>query len=299
MSDREIDLPDLLAALGLGPDAPAQPVAGGADTAIWRVSQAGASYAVRLFRQGEAAVMAREVAAMAAAALAGVPTPQVHAEVSWMNRPALLLEWMPGQRFDLALQATPWRAWRLGVAFGETQARMHQALAPAALREADRPWIAWAEPPAVLRDLLLAATDDRETLLHLDYHPRNVLVEGSRVSAVLDWTNARAGDRRADLARTDAILRFGPIAAGLPSPIARVVTRGFAAGWRHGYRERAGPVRGMAPFYAWAGMVMVRDLAPRLGRADLPWITSDLLARVQSWSDGWLERATETNGGRR
>src|SRR5438132_39917 len=39
-------------------------------------------------------------------------------------------------------------------------------------------------------------------LLHLDYHLLNVMTDRSRVTGVLDWTNARAGDPRADLART-------------------------------------------------------------------------------------------------
>ena len=47
-------------------------------------------------------------------------------------------------------------------------------------------------------------------LLHLDYHPLNVLGEAGAISGVLDWTNADGGDPRADVARTGAILRFLP-----------------------------------------------------------------------------------------
>jgi hypothetical protein len=48
---------------------------------------------------------------------------------------------------------------------------------------------------------------------------------------------------------------------------------------------------GMAPFYAWAGEVMIRDLTPRLGRPDLPWLDRQFLERVRQWADGWRERA--------
>ena len=120
----------------------------------------------------------------------------------------------------------------------------------------------------------------------------NVLVADGRVSAVLDWANARVGDPRADLARTASILRFAPLDPGVLRPLESLVRRLFIAGWRRGYREVAGPIGGMAPFYAWAGAVLIHDLTPRLGRPDLPWLDPN------SWSAfgsgrmaGWSERA--------
>ena len=130
-----------------------------------------------------------------------------------------------------------------------------------------------------------------DVLLHLDFHPMNVLVADGRVSAVLDWANAGIGDPRADLARTASILRFAPLAPGMPRPLESMVRRAFIAGWRRGYREVAGPASGMAPFYAWAGAVMIRDLTPRLGRPDLPWLDLPYLERVRQWADGWREQA--------
>ena len=44
------------------------------------------------------------------------------------------------------------------------------------------------------------------SLLHMDYHPLNVLVRGFRVTAVIDWVNADAGDRHLDAGMTAAIL---------------------------------------------------------------------------------------------
>jgi aminoglycoside phosphotransferase (APT) family kinase protein len=119
----------------------------------------------------------------------------------------------------------------------------------------------------------------------------NVLVQGRRVTAVLDWANARSGDPRADLARTASILRFAPFPEKTPAPVACFLRRMLEAGWRHGYREMAGPIRGMAPFYAWAAAVMVNDLSPRLGRRDLPWLTPAFLDEVRAWGAGWRFRA--------
>jgi hypothetical protein len=36
---------------------------------------------------------------------------------------------------------------------------------------------------------------------------------------------------------------------------------------------------------------MQRDLAPRLGRTDLPWLTEEWLAGVQRWTRTWRLRA--------
>lgn len=152
-------------------------------------------------------------------------------------------------------------------------------------------WIDWGVPDDALRRLLLACDTGRDALLHLDLHPLNVLVQDRRVTAVLDWANARPGDPRADLARTASILRFAPLPAGTPAPLARTVRRILEAGWRRGYREAAGPIRGMAPYYAWAASAMVKDLSPRLGRRDLPWLTSAFLGRVQEWGAMWRARA--------
>lgn len=44
------------------------------------------------------------------------------------------------------------------------------------------------------------------SLLHLDYHPQNVVVSGLRVTGVIDWVNTDIGDRHLDAATTAAIL---------------------------------------------------------------------------------------------
>jgi aminoglycoside phosphotransferase (APT) family kinase protein len=226
---------------------------------------------------------------MNAARSAGLPVPEVHAEGVWGDRPALLLNWMPGRPLTEELAASPWRAPAYGHALGRMQAAIHRVPAPANLVHPVS-WVEWSNPDTILRDRLLAVAAGSKALLHLDLHPMNVLAERGHITAVLDWANARSGDPRADLARTATILRFGPL-EGVVSPVSALLRRALIAGWRRGYREIAGPVSGMAPFYMWAGMVMVRDLAPRLGRADLPWLTPTYLERVQDWTAGWRGRA--------
>ena len=48
--------------------------------------------------------------------------------------------------------------------------------------------------------------DAPPSLLHLDYHPRNVLVRGLRVTGVIDWVNLELGDRHLDAAMTSVIM---------------------------------------------------------------------------------------------
>jgi aminoglycoside phosphotransferase (APT) family kinase protein len=290
VSDEPLDPTDILDTFGVVGPARATSVSGGADTLIWRVEVAGQVSVLRLFQPEQAAMAQREVAVMAAASSAGLPVPRVYAEGIWGDRPVLHMAWMPGRPLRHALRTHPWRVRALGVQFGRTQAAVHAVPPPAALLAHPTPWIAWANPDNALRDCLCAAARGPNVLLHLDFHPMNVLVADGRVSAVLDWANARAGDPRADLARTASILHFAPLDPAVPRPLESLARRAFIAGWRRGYCEVAGPVAGMAPFYAWAGAVMVRDLTPRLGRPDLPWLDLQFLERVRQWADSWRER---------
>jgi aminoglycoside phosphotransferase (APT) family kinase protein len=57
-----------------------------------------------------------------------------------------------------------------------------------------------------LRDRAAEFKDAPPSFLHLDYHPQNVLVDGFRVTGVIDWANAAVGDRHFDAATTAVIL---------------------------------------------------------------------------------------------
>lgn len=293
--DRTLDPLAILRALDRPGPAQAFPVSGGADTAMWRIEQDGRVFALRVFRPEQTAMAHREVAAMNLARAGGIPVPAVHAEGTWKGRPALLLTWMPGTPLLHELIAHPCRAWALGVVLGRTQAAIHAISVPPGHRAGSRSWIDWGEPDDALRHLLSDRAGGHSALLHLDLHPMNVLVEGRHITAVLDWANVRSGDPRADLARTASILEFAPLLEGAPAPAAGIVRRLLRSGWRHGYREAAGPIRGMAPFYSWAALVMVKDLSPRLGRQEMPWITPAFLDRVRGWGTAWRVQAGLTD----
>ena len=180
-----IDPCAVLAGMGAGvagAGCTATPVSGGWDTSIWRVQlpgRGGRDYALRLFRAEQEATCAREVAAMRAAGVA-VPVPRVVLRGAWEGRPALLMDWAPGAPLLEALRARPWETPLLGMAFGETQARLHrEAPLPPTRDGQQRGWIEWAGDDAgAVQARLRALPAQRTALLHLDYHPLNVLVEG-------------------------------------------------------------------------------------------------------------------------
>jgi aminoglycoside phosphotransferase (APT) family kinase protein len=266
-------------------------VAGGYDTAIWRFATPdGKQHALRLFRAEQAIVAPRERAAMEAAAAGGVPVPPAEALGQWHGRPAMVLAWAPGVPLLNAISRQPWTLWRLGLRFGRMHARIHRVTAPPMLRgSTPNAWMTWggAHDPALIERLRAAAVP-AETLLHLDYHPLNTLTDGRRITAVLDWTNAFAGDRRADLARTITILRMPPLPPGLEGAALRTAARLVELAWRRGYTRAAGWPSGLAPFLAWAGSKMANDFEPRIGRG-LPGVSPAYVNRLRRWTERWME----------
>ena len=175
----------------------------------------------------------------------------------------------------------------LGLAFGRMQARIH-AVSAATLHSHRGDWISWAGPDEMpLQEHLRALNPRMDALLHGDYHPLNVMADGARITGVLDWPNALAGDPRADLARTFAILRYPP---GLrTNRVERAAITLFLRCWWRGYQRAAGRVEGMGPFYAWAGAATVRDQEAKIGLPNCP-IQSHDLDPLRRWTAEWKRR---------
>ncbi|MEO7913019.1 MAG: phosphotransferase, partial [Roseiflexaceae bacterium] len=281
----DLDPHAILAALGITGAAEATPVSGGSDTAIWRVAHGQQLYALRVFRAGQTTTYRREIAAMRAAHAGGLPIPAIHAAGSWHDRPALLLSWCAGEPLLRALQRHPRRLWSLGTQFGRMQATIHTITPAPAPELPPNDWLAWAgTSETALQTRLRAVAPAATQLLHLDYHPLNLMTDGRQMTAVLDWANARVGDPRADAARSYSILAIDP--NGQHQLHITIFRQILARAWRHGYEQAAGPLGDMALFYAWAGAVMLRDLAPRLANAP-----HNPLARVRRWTNAWKRRA--------
>lgn len=265
-------------------------VHGGQDAAIWRVETPQGAYALRAMRPEQRPTAALEAAAMRAARAGGVPTPPLRALIEWEGRPVMLMDWMPGVPLAHQVQADPAAAVALCYAFGEVQARIHAIPAPPELVNFQRGWIEWLGDDEPALQARLRALPRRDALIHLDYHPLNALVDGDHISAVIDWTNARAGDPRADLARTYAILRVEPWTPDPEPPRLRWLRRTLTSAWWRAYVAAAGHPGEIALFFAWAGFAMINDLAPRVGKPGSHY-TPDHMARVGRWASRWKRRA--------
>jgi aminoglycoside phosphotransferase (APT) family kinase protein len=217
---------------------------------VWRIEGDRGTFALRVLRPGEHQTALFEERAMAAAETAGAPAPRVAATATWEERPVMLLSWCEGQTLREAIQKRPWTALGLGRACGRAQARLHASAAPSSL--AATPWITrFGSPDPELRRRLEAVERSPASLLHLDFHMDNVLVSGGEVTGLVDWTNACAGDARADLARTWSLLT-GRAGAGARARVSASVWRVVAAGWHRGYEQVAGRQDDMLLFRIWA-----------------------------------------------
>lgn len=145
--------------------------------------------------------------------------------------PAQIMERAPGVTMVDALKARPWRAAALARQLAALQLRLHaldvttwpgsrepSALVDARLflpRRAAEVLDDAALSAAVRRAEGLAgacASGGQTVVCHGDFHPLNVMVDGSR-AAVIDWTDAGLGPREADVARTALLFHVAALAA--------------------------------------------------------------------------------------
>jgi aminoglycoside phosphotransferase (APT) family kinase protein len=145
-------------------------------------------------------------------------------------------------------------------------------------------WLRARRPPA----------DVAPVVCHGDLHPRNVLVEGGRLTGVLDWPNAVVAEPAFDVASSRNILRFVPPGvASVPRPLRGLARLGQPIlAWRYlaGYRRRrAMPAERLAYYEVAAAMrALVRvgesrrrtPGAPPPGPLDRSTYTTRLLAHV-------------------
>lgn len=242
------DILELTMLLGLPAEAIWTEIVSRRGKAVWRVDCPGRSYAVRLFRSGWFTSARNESHAMLLARSAGLPVAMVRASARLRDFPVLLVDWCAGQDLHSELRQRPWDARRLGMMFGEHQALLHRARVE---RDELPDWMDFAgliDEPMRRR---LRQAEARPSMLHLDYSPYNVAMEGHRISGLLDWTNARIGDPRADLARTWTI-GFLLHRSRRRRPLRRLAEDRFFKGWWCGYIGIAGPQADLPPFLAWA-----------------------------------------------
>ena len=235
---------DVLRTIGWEPSSPPARITGGWDTLLWRFERDGKPYALRLYRNdgppaGLLAGADAEEAAMVAVRAGGLPAPRVEARGVFEDAPFFVLEWRPGERMLDLGQKRPWRIGQLARNFGRMQARLHAFPPPTTLRLYDESWLS---RNVAHERLVRAVTADAryDAICHLDYHPLNVLVRGTRMSGLLDFKGAAVSDRRADLAFTKTALLAVPLPHDWKRPLLQRLRTFVAREWEAGYRQEAG-----------------------------------------------------------
>jgi aminoglycoside phosphotransferase (APT) family kinase protein len=113
-------------------------------------------------------------------------------------------------------------------------------------------------------------------ICHGDLHPQNVLIDGSAMSGVLDWSNVLVADPAFDVAATRLILRFVPVElVSVPAPLRWLAHVGqpiLAGRYLRGYRHRRPIARDRLAYYEVAAALraLVRSGESRRRAAGAP-----------------------------
>jgi aminoglycoside phosphotransferase (APT) family kinase protein len=225
------------------------PLSGGFDTTIlaFRLSGASALWSGPLIlrvmtRADQGTRVLREAAVHAAVVQGGFPAPRVllhEAELAPLGLPFLVMERLPGETMWSALaKAGPTAILAMPRQLAELQARLHR-VGGAGLRESAR---ALGIDPAVMGvqadlerlrrrivrdglDALLPGVDwllghipptaQAEVICHGDFHPLNIMMDGGRVSGVIDWANVVLAEPAYDVAALRTIALY--VDLGIPA----------------------------------------------------------------------------------
>jgi hypothetical protein len=293
-AEPNIDPRAALAALGYPEATEPQRVKGGWETLLWRFATPdGREHSLRVHHLPEREEFARrERLALQACEKGGLPAPRLEATGEFQELPAMVLSWCPGRPLLSYVEQRPWAIWRLGRLFGLTQALMHAVTPPPEfIATAPDDWLSRLDEEYM--DLASHAKTlglSTSSLIHMDFHPLNLISDGAAVTGVIDWPRAAAGDPRADLARTEITLLAAPIPPGPLSAFLNLARRLILRAWRSGYREAAGLMPDYRPFRAWAGATLLAEMIPIIDQPNV-WGTRKDIEKFQRLVDVWARDA--------
>jgi hypothetical protein len=285
---RDVDPAPILAAFGLTGTIAVALVRHGVTKTIWRVETPVETFAMHVFHPDQLTSFEDELWAMDRAAHGGIPVPTLHAHGMWEDHRVMISIWCAGEPLLSTLRTHPWTIRAAGSMLGAMHAHIHRLHAPRPEMQPER-WMDWLAPvPVRLRDRLCALPLRSDALLHFDYHLENVMAANKRVTAVLDWQKACPGDPRADVAQSMIGLLFSPDKS--TPPMLHTAARSLLARWYlHSYQQVSGPLRDMALFYTWAGMVQSSIYGSL--KHETPQSAADLERRylrpLRKWTERW------------
>ncbi|WP_430786668.1 phosphotransferase family protein [Virgibacillus flavescens] len=276
---------NILEKLGLPPSSHYAEISGGRDCQVYKVDTINASYALRILPIHRHNEFIQEKKIIDFAKANGVPVPEVTKVLSTEEYSVMLMEWASGQTVFQELMDRPETADSLGYEFGKTQAIINRITVPATFQKTENSWLS----PSIEEEKVIGRIPKNELLhnfVHLDYHPLNVLTDGKKITAVIDWINASIGDYRYDISRTFSLLRLEGVKHFKDD---RVTLEQFETGWRKGYEEAAEPFDSLgylSIFHAWSGLRLQTMLSNSLDE--------NTNVRITEWIAYWLNEFDES-----
>ncbi|MUK88882.1 phosphotransferase [Ornithinibacillus sp. L9] len=232
-------------------------IEGGLDSLVWKITSVEEhTYALRVLPKHRYHQFVQEQSTLKLAGRAGVPVPKVHKVDCYDQYTVMLMDWLPGRTVFEEIKISPESVDKFGFAFGETQAIIHSI-------HMEQPRISnWLTAGNKEEEKLIESIDNKypqaNTLIHLDYHPLNVMTDGEKITGVIDWMNASVGNYQYDIARTMAVLKIDGEKLIEPQ-----VLELFIEAWINGYESAGQPVGDLSLFYSWAKVRMIRDAKER------------------------------------
>lgn len=261
---------------------------------LWSISSSDTSmFVVRVFPKGADGAAEREYVAMDAVARHSLPVPAVVARGAVAGRPVLVSTFISGTLAFQMLDAHPDQAHELGLTIGEIFGQLHQIAAPARLRAGGDSWIDRGGPALSSIRHLLEAVPNQDRLLHLDYHPKNLLIRDGRVVGIVDWENALPGPPHMDLARSRAILRAAVFGGPIPAERQEAAVR-FEQGLVVGHTKVIGADLHPDLSTAWGLAMTVEDLTKQMHKPGV-FVTHVLLARLMAERDALIRSLQARN----
>lgn len=252
-------------------------------TNVWKVSQprSDEELVLRMFGFGTHIPAKREALAMKTAGRYGSPVPAIVDEGDIDGRAVLLMTYAPGKTAAALLAESPARAFEIGHALGSALGKLHRIQAPSELLSSSSPsrWIELGGTALKPLYMQLAKIQPADRLLHLDFHPNNVLMVDATVSAIIDWENAIAGPPHMDVARSRAILHVLKTADTLPAS-----TLAALDSLEQGLVDGHTAVFGADPYpdlsAAWGMSMTMEDLERHIGKPG-SWVTEELVTELK------------------
>ncbi|MCP8615861.1 phosphotransferase family protein [Salirhabdus salicampi] len=249
----------------------------GLDSFVWKVKTVdNGTYALRVLPVDKHHQFVVERQTMDILKKHHIPVPDIHFLEKTQSFSIMLMDWVKGRTVIDELKQCPENAEQIGFQFGKVQAKIHRIRG-----NIDGNWLLPKTKDEENIQQHIASLHDKTppSLLHLDYHPLNVLTDGENISGVIDWVNASIGDYRYDVARTLSLLRLEHDHLVHSASISTLET--FEKGWSNGYG--ISDVEDLSLFCLWAGF-------------RLKWYyenknSPEKIKIIESWIKDWRKKA--------